>query len=143
MVREGSHWDDRIRPWLERLVARVGAPEGHAVTRAELVDTGSALQITLSEYEDRFTGVYVTADDEADTENANTLGMTPIFEENDFLVFRKTLEHSDVVIAQDQKSSWSISLGAYADEQPVEWNQDDAPTRWMSDMIRQSEGRSP
>lgn len=132
-------WEEQIRPWLTRIVTSIGAPEGHPVSPGQLRDTGTGLQIMLDEFQGRFTAVYVTADSQQDAENANTEGMTPISREGDFLIFRKRLDHSDVLIAQGQSTSWTISLGAYSDDRSLRWKEDQAPTRWMSQAVDEAE----
>ena len=141
VARPQCSWQEDIAPWLKQIVVNVGAPEGRAVKPGQVRDTEGGVQIILKNFEPRGIDIFVTADSEPDAENRNTTGMSVVASPPRFQLFRKRLEHSDVLIAQHRTSPWTISLAVYSDQKVLKWKDDQAPELWMSAAIDEANER--
>ena len=120
----------------------VGGPEGAGLDRDSMNPTQNGIRLAPPEYEDRL-DVYVTSENEDDSKNRNTESMNLVTDHGGVTVYRTRNPESDVLIAADDDTPWSMSLVAYPYRGTVEWANRTAPVEWMLQAIDYSNARPP
>ena len=87
--------------------------------------------------------VFVTSDNEEDPINRNTQGMNLVTHHDGFTVYRTRNPESDVLIAADDDTAWTMSLVAYPYSATVDWDDRGAPVEWMLQAIDYSNAQPP
>lgn len=120
-----------LEPYLISLLESVGGPEDVTLNARTMSPTQNGIRLHPRAYEGRL-DVYVTSDNEPDPQNANSVGMEVAAHHSGFTIYRNHNEESDVVLAVDDSSEWTMSLVAYPlDGSPVVWARPSSPVEWM------------
>jgi hypothetical protein len=131
-----------MKPYLESLLKDVGGPEGVGLGGDTMNPTQNGIRLSPPEYEGRL-NVFVTSDNEEDPENRNTQGMNLVTHHDGFAVYRAQNPESDVLIAADDDTAWTMSLVGYPSSGTVDWADRGAPVDWMLQAIDNSNARPP
>jgi hypothetical protein len=122
-------WKHLMVPWLTSVLTDVGAPEGLSLSDAEIVDTGSALEILPESYIGRMS-VYVHAG-VPDPEHDPTSSMHVLRAGLDFTLYFREGDTTQSYVAEGG-GVW-VSLYAYSSSDgPVSWTEPDAIPSWFN-----------
>lgn len=137
----GCGWES-MKPYLESLLEAIGGPEGVDIDSATMSPSQNGIRLHPQEYEGRL-DVFVTSDNEKDPLNKSTRGVDIASHHGGFTVYRNRHPESDVVIAADDSTAWTMSMVAYPYSGSVVWADRAAPVAWMIRAIDYSNAHTP
>lgn len=136
-----SYGSSPIGRWLADIIEQVGAPEGYSAAASAISDTGTALELRLSQYADRF-DLYVVAEKPPDLLNDSTKYMSHAEDLEGFEFFTATPDRWVSYLVRSPE--WQLALLAFSDSdgRPA-FNPRSAPQDWLAVVIRKAKSEPP
>lgn len=136
----GSYGSSPIGEWLANMTQRVGAPEGYSAPASVISNTGTALELNLSQYADRF-DLYVVAEKPPDFENDSTRFMSHLQDLEGFELYSAALNGWVSYLVRSPE--WQLSLMAFSDSERPSFKPENAPQNWLAAVIREARSVPP